>query len=107
MSETTKKPEVGTDPRTAYMLAWRDRVIERLGEAVEGLEQECALLSSLLFCALSGRAGGEGSVTLSKAEVSEALAKWVASVEGGADGYTVRFALRAEEGRDGNGQEAG
>jgi len=46
----TKQKEL--DPRTAYMLAWRDRHIERLREMLEGYEEERRLLHALLhLCA--------------------------------------------------------
>ena len=38
--------------RADYMIAWRDRYIERLQEQLAGREEENALVSALLFCAL-------------------------------------------------------
>ena len=49
--------EMMQDPnRAAYMIAWRDRYIEKLEQIIEGRAQERQMLDCLLFYALFGMA---------------------------------------------------
>ena len=87
--------------RMAYMIAWRDRHIERLQEIVEGYEQECALLEALLCFALQKAASEqeEGSRVLEipKAELKALLGKWECSTKNGESFYTLTFTPKKEE----------
>ena len=48
-----KKTDLALDPdRAAYMIAWRDRYIERLQQRLTGREEENAMMSTLLFYGL-------------------------------------------------------
>lgn len=99
------------DPdRAAYMIAWRDRYIERLQERLAGREEENAMLSTLLFYALCRTAeadGGERRAPIRVKEVAELLGKWSCHTESDGENYTVRFTPRltaevtdAAEGRE-------
>lgn len=88
------------EQRAAYMIAWRDRCIEKLRERVEGAEEEIALLLSLLFYALchgagagtpSGSAGEQHSFSIDKKELSALMGAWRYTVENGEESYRVTF----------------
>lgn len=81
--------------RLAYMVAWRDRYIEKLEERLKGHEEENAMLQTLLFYALVtvGRPGdaGELQIPVSKRAVAETLGKWQCDTTDGGDDYLVTF----------------
>ena len=104
------RPEGLYDPdRAAYMIAWRDRHIEKQGELIAGYEQELALVQALLALALlQGASEEEGArvVRIPKAALHAALGRYEARVEEGGDAFTVRF-LAKKEPQDGGEQSAG
>lgn len=94
-----QRPEGLADPdRAAYMIAWRDRHIEKQKQLIEGLEEELSLLEALLAFALWQRASEEEQgrvLQIPKKEVSEALAACECEVENGEDAFTVRFRAKS------------
>lgn len=104
------RPEGLNDPdRAAYMIAWRDRHIEKQKQIIEGYEEELALAQALLaFALLQGAREEEGAyvVRIPKAELRAALLGYEAEVEDGGDVFTVRFLAKTEP-QDGGEQNAG
>ena len=104
------RPEGLNDPdRAAYMIAWRDRHIEKQKQIIEGYEEELALAQALLaFALLQGAREEEGVyvVRIPKAELRAALLSYEAEVEDGGDVFAVRF-LNKTEPQDGGEQNAG
>ena len=94
------------DPRTAYMLAWRDRHIERLRELAAGYEEERRLLYALLqLCA--EREAKDGTLRLEKAALTERLACEQLEVEETKDAYLLHFkAADGKGGSEGGGEGA-
>lgn len=95
-----KKTDLALDPdRAAYMIAWRDRYIERLQQRLTGREEENAMMSTLLFYGLFHAATeheGERCVRIPTQAVAELLGQWQChTVSEGAD-YAVYFTPRSE-----------
>jgi len=107
--ETRTRPEGIFDPdRAAYMLAWRDRHIEKQRQIIEGYEQQLALMEALLAFALWQRASEEGAarvLSIPKRELSAMLSRYESEVENGEDAFTVRFFPKSEP-QDGGEQDA-
>jgi hypothetical protein len=110
--------ESENEARLAYMVAWRDRYIERLEEALQGREEEARINLSLLgFCLRELSLGGQHLKTeesdrqrmlhLPKDAVREALESCYAAVEQDEAEYRILFwkdgGKRAD---DGEGKEA-
>lgn len=97
------KPKANAADRLAYMIAWRDRYIERLKEQLQGREEESAMQSALLFYALFEKARGDEvrEVTIGREALSELLSVWSCSVAPTEEGYLVRFRKKSEESADG------
>ena len=99
MNEEKKKVPLQNDPdRVTYMIGWRDRYIEKLQERLAGREEENAMLSTLLFCALHrlAREGerGELRVLIPTAVVAELLGHWQCHAESDGENYAVCFTPR-------------
>lgn len=113
MEEVKQAPtreELCRDPqRAAYMLAWRDRYIERLEEMLSGHEEEQKLLCSLLYYALFSAAdtqmGKPHEVVIDKEELRALMGEWSCTVENGEKGYTVRFSQQEKVCSDGAHEE--
>lgn len=101
MIEEKKEPvEACHDPhRAAYMIAWRDRYIERLQERLAGREEENEMLSTLLFYGLFGlskeQASGERAVLIPTAAVAELLGSWKCHAVCEGESYAVHFTPRS------------
>ncbi len=102
------RPDGLDDPdRAAYMIAWRDRHIEKQKQVIAGYEEQLALMEALLAFALLQKASEEGAVRvvhIPKKELSEALASYTSEVDSDEDAFTVRF-LPKTEGQDGGEQD--
>ena len=104
------------EARLAYMVAWRDKYIARLEDALQGREEEARINLSLLgFClrelSLGGHRfraeDGEGQRTLHlpKEAVREALETCYAAVEQDDREYRILFLKNGGEGADGCRQQ--
>ncbi len=95
-----ERPEGLCDPeRAAYMIAWRDRHIEKQKEMIAGYEQSLALMEALLAFALLQRASEEGEarvVCIPKKELSAALSGYASEVQDSEDAFIVRFLPQTE-----------
>ena len=104
-----KKSEGLYDPdRAAYMIAWRDRHIEKQSRLIEGYEESMALMEALLAFALLQRTSEEGGarvVQIPKKEIREVLSGYASEVESDEEKFTVRFIPRVEP-QDGGEQSA-
>lgn len=81
-----------------YAVAWRDRYIRSLGDALAGREEEAELLTAFLGVLL-GRLCTDGQETvISKSEVRSALGESSAEVEDTGDAYRVKLVPRAKNG---------
>ena len=103
------RPEGLYDPdRAAYMLAWRDRHIEKQREIIAGYEEQLALMEALLAFALWQRASETQDgriIRIPKGELRAVLSGYTSEVENGEDAFTVRF-LPQTEPQDGGEQGA-
>lgn len=104
------RPEGLYDPdRAAYMIAWRDRHIEKQKEVIAGYEEQLALMEALLAFALLQRASeeqGVRAVYIPKKELSTWLSGYASEVESDEEGFTVRFLPKTEP-HDGREPSAG
>ena len=108
--QASTSEELCRDPqRAAYMIAWRDRYIERLEDTLKGREEERQLLCSLLYYALFSAAdkqmGKPHEITIDKEELRALLGEWSCTVENGEKGYTVCFSPQEKVCRDAAQQE--
>ena len=105
-----KRPEGLHDPdRAAYMIAWRDRHIEKQNELIKGYEEGMSLLESLLALALLQRASEEQGAyvaRISKSEMSDMLGKYTSEVTDDGEEFVVRF-HPVQEPDNGGEQSAG
>ena len=89
------RPEGVCDPdRAAYMIAWRDRHIEKQNELIRGYEESLSLMEALLAFALwrDSTACGEARVArISKKELSEMLGRYASEVRAQEDEFLVSF----------------
>ncbi len=108
--EKKDRPEGLNDPdRAAYMIAWRDRHIEKQNALIKGYEEELSLMEALLAFALWQRASEEGNeriVRIPKKEVSEMLSRYASEVKDGEEEFVVCFRA-AEVPMNGGEQNAG
>ena len=103
-----KKRSTDTDGRHAYMLAWRDRMIEKQKEIIQGQGEQLALLEALLVLALtratseSDAERGVREIEIPKAELAAELGCWESAVRDAGASYAVTFTRRAEvpDGKD-------
>ena len=102
MTEEKMKSRAMEEKRLHYMVAWRDRYIQRLEERLGGREEENAMLQTLLFYALItvGERQEDGSVTVpvSKQTVSDMLGRWQCDTVDAGEAYLVTFTPVAEAG---------
>ncbi len=105
-----KHPEGLNDPeRAAYMIAWRDRHIEKQNELIRGYEENLSLMEALLAFALWQQADENGKERVSripKKELSEMLGKYTSEVQDTEQEFLVCF-RPATEPTDGGEQDAG
>ena len=98
------------DPdRAAYMIAWRDRHIEKQNALIKGYEEELSLMEALLAFALwqGASEAQEGRVArIPKKAVSEMLSKYKCEVQDGEEEFLVYFRT-AEVPMNGGEQSAG
>ena len=81
--------------RFDYMIAWRDRYIERLHEKLAGRAEENALLAALLFCSLRGGDQSESQeVFIEAQQLRDALNVWECRTERRENGYLLHFARK-------------
>ena len=112
MEENKKEkcPEGLHDPdRAAYMIAWRDRHIEKQNELIRGYEENLSLMEALLAFALwqSATQQGEQRVAhIPQRELSAMLGKYASEVQEGEGEFTVRF-YPVQEPMNGGEQNAG
>ena len=92
-----KKQQSAPDERAAYMIAWRDRLLEKQREMIKGYEQECKLLEALLAFTLQ-RLCDESAHTLRipKDELAAMLGAWACEASEQEDCYLVRFFEKGE-----------
>ncbi len=89
--------------RAAYMIGWRDRLIENLKAQIQGHEELATLMEALLAFALFRIAKadpeqGRFVTRVPKAELRELLTHWQSKVSDTDDAYVVSFAgKRCEE----------
>lgn len=97
------------DPdRAAYMIAWRDRHIEKQKELIKGMEEELTLLEALLAFALFQKASekdGARVLHIPKSEVRDMLAAHECEVTDGEEAFLVSFRPRTVS-QDGEEQGA-
>ena len=109
-SKTRQRPEGLHDPdRAAYMIAWRDRHIEKQNELIRGYEENLSLMEALLAFALWQGAAQEGEQRVAhipQRELSEMLGKYASEVQEGEGEFIVRF-YPVQEPIDGGEQNAG
>ena len=90
-----KRPEGLYDPdRAAYMIAWRDRHIEKQNELIRGYEESLSLMEALLAFALWQNASENEDgyrVGIPKNALSEMLGKYKSEVADGETEFTVYF----------------
>lgn len=102
-----KKTEAGKrfdEGRAAYMIAWRDRHIEKLKESLTGYEEQARLTQALLAFTLfraatpqdSTDGEGERVLEIPKAELSALLDAWECATEASDACYLVRFFKKGE-----------
>lgn len=84
MSENNEK-------KLEYAVAWRDRYIRSLGDALAGREEEAALLSAFLKLTLERLCEKEREVRISKSEISARLERFRTEIEDEGDAYLIRF----------------
>ncbi len=105
-----KRPEGLNDPdRAAYMIAWRDRHIEKQNELIRGYEENLSLMEALLAFALWRQAQESEGVRVAripKKEVSEMLHRYESEVQDGEEEFLVHF-RPVQEPTDGGEQDAG
>ena len=107
MEEKKKEatPQGLYDPdRAAYMIAWRDRHMEKQKQLIAGYEEQLALMEALLAFALLQKASEEEAgrvVRIPKKELSALLASYTGEVEDGDEFFTVRFLAKTESGDGG------
>ena len=105
-----KRPEGLHDPdRAAYMIAWRDRHIEKQNELIKGYEEGMSLLEALLAFALLQSADEEQGTHVAripKREMSEMLGKYTSEVTDDGEEFAVRF-HPVQEPENGEEQDAG
>lgn len=105
-----KRPEGLNDPdRAAYMIAWRDRHIEKQNALIKGYEEELSLMEALLAFALWQRASEEENgriVRIPKEQVSAMLSRYESRVEDGEEEFLVHF-RPVEVPMDGGESDAG
>ena len=93
--------------RYAYMIAWRDRHIEKLQDRLAGREEVNQMLQTLLFYALARVAeeqgNGQRGIRIPKEEITAALGKWGCDTTDGGDHYLVTF-REAKQPSDGEGK---
>ena len=80
--------------RTAYMLAWRDRHIEKQNELIRGYEESLSLMEALLAFALwqTGEEENESRVAhVPKKELEQMLHRYVSEVKEGDGEFLVCF----------------
>lgn len=111
MEEEKKEtiPEPLSDPkRASYMIAWRDRHIEKQNEMIAGYEEQVSMMEALLAFALWKRAsemGAERTVIIPKEELKMALSQYTSEVQSDGEAFTVRFLPRKTEPQDGGEQQ--
>ena len=102
MNENEKIDPCCDPDRAAYMIAWRDRYIERLQERLAGREEENDMLSTLLFGTLFHKAkiceNGERRVRIPVKVIAELLGRWRCHTESDGENYAVCFTPRTLEG---------
>jgi len=108
--EKKDRPEGLHDPeRAAYMIAWRDRHIEKQNALIKCYEEELSLMEALLAFALWQGASEQedGRVAhIPKKEVSAMLSAFASEVQDGEEEFLVRFRPVGEP-KDGGEQNAG
>ena len=108
--KTNQRPEGLHDPdRAAYMIAWRDRHIEKQNELIRGYEENLSLMEALLAFALWQGAEQCGEARLAhvpKDALGEMLGRYASEVQEGEGEFTVRF-TPVQEPIDGGEQNAG
>ena len=95
--------------RAAYMVAWRDRHIEKMEAYCKGLEGKCALLEALLACALqqfSSPVEAGRSIKISREELKNTLNRWQTSTLLREDAFEVTFSEKEEESEAAQEREA-
>ncbi len=93
IEEKTETKIIDRD-RLSYMVAWRDRYIQRLEERLAGREEENAMLQALLFYALvtvGRRTEGGVEIPIPKQEVTRAIGCWRCDTTDGGEHYLVSF----------------
>ena len=105
-----KCPEGLHDPdRAAYMIAWRDRHIEKQNELIRGYEENLSLMEALLAFALwqgAEQCGEERLAHVPKNALGAMLGKYASEVQEGDGEFTVRF-YPVQEPMHGGEQNAG
>ena len=90
-----KRPEGLRDPeRAAYMIAWRDRHIEKQNELIRGYEESLSLMEALLAFALWQKGEEENErrvVRIPKKELEQMLCRFVSEVKEGDGEFLVYF----------------
>ena len=83
--------------RAAYMVAWRDRLLEKQREMIQGYEQECKLLEALLaFTMLRAADKKTHTLEIPKNELGKLLGEWSCEASEQAGHYLVRFLKKGE-----------
>lgn len=93
--------------RLDYMIAWRDRYIERLQERLAGREEENELLTALLFCTLAGKSESSEACDayIAAESLRKALNAWQCKVVREEGGYRLHFSIK-ESADDGEAAES-
>ncbi|MBE6703229.1 MAG: hypothetical protein E7585_07465 [Ruminococcaceae bacterium] len=94
-NEAEKSLTALSKERLAYMVAWRDRHIEKMQDRLAGREEVNDMLQTLLFYALARvadrRGNGVREIRIPKAEITAALGQWGCDTTDGGDHYLVTF----------------
>ena len=92
-----KKQQDALGERTSYMIAWRDRLLEKQREIIVGYEQECKLLEVLLaFMLLRAADKKTHTLEIPKAELAAMLDTYACEASERDESYLVRFFKKGE-----------
>ncbi len=82
------------EKKLEYAVAWRDRYIRSLGDALAGREEEVALLAAFLKLTLERLCEKNPELRIQKSEIRAGLERFSPEIEDAGDAYLIRFVPR-------------
>ena len=79
------------EKKLEYAVAWRDRYIRSLGDALAGREEEAALLAAFLKLTLERLCEDGREVRIPKKEITARLDRTRTEIEDAGEEYLIRF----------------